>query len=188
MQTLTVRLSGTSPTILHSGQMANPLNKFAKALKVISGKRKKADEDFESMAKIEFMGSLYLCADGSPGWPGENIESMLCEAARKSKNGKVAKMAMFIDGVAKLIYSGPKTAEELWALEEFRIVAAVKVGMSRVMRTRPIFRQWSLEVAIQYDESLVDERVVLEWCEVAGHQIGLSDWRPRYGRFSVEKI
>jgi len=187
MQTLTVRLRGTSPTIIHSGQMANPMNKFAKALKVITGKRKKADEDFEAMAKIEFMGSLYLCADGSPGWPGENIEAMLCEAARKSKEGKIAKMAIFVDGVCPLIYAGPKTADGLWEKEEFRIVAAVKVGMSRVMRTRPIFRQWELVVPIQYDEKLIDEANVLTWVNVAGAQIGLSDWRPRYGRFSVSE-
>ena len=188
MQTLTVKLTGTSPTIIHSGQMANPLNPFAKALKVISGKRKKADEDFADMARIEFMGSLYLCADGSPGWPGENVEAMLGEAARKSKEGKIAKMAMFIDGVLPLIYSGPKTAEKLWDKEEFRITVAVKVQTSRVMRTRPIFRQWELIVPIQFDESLVDEAVVLKWVEVAGQQIGLSDWRPRYGRFTVEKV
>jgi hypothetical protein len=187
MQTLTVRLTGTSPTIIHSGQMANPMNKFAKALKVITGKRKKADEDFEAMAKIEFMGSLYLCADGSPGWPGENLEAMLGEAARKSKEGKIAKMAIFVDGVCPLIYSGPKTADGLWEKEEHRIVAAVKVGMARVMRTRPIFRQWELIVPIQFDEKLIDRANVLGWCNVAGSQIGLSDWRPRYGRFSVSE-
>ena len=188
MKTLTVKLTGTSPTIIHSGQMADPLNRFAKALKAITGKRKKADEDYAEMAQIEFNGSFYLLADGTPGWPGVNIESMLNEAARKSKEGKICKMAIFIDGILPLIYNGPKTVDKLWADDQYRITTAVRVGVSRVMRTRPIFRQWELIVPIQFDEGLVDEAVVLKWVEVAGAQIGLSDWRPRYGRFLCEKI
>ena len=188
MEMLNVRLIGVSPSIFHNGQMANPMNKFAKALKVISGKRKKGEEDFEEMAKIEFLGSLYLDKDGKPGWPGENVESMICEAARKSKEGKIAKMSLFIDRVLPLIYKGPRTADDLWEKEDFRIVAAVKVGTSRIMRTRPIFRNWELVVPIQFDPSLVDRANVIKWIEVAGQQIGLSDWRPRYGRFSVEVL
>lgn len=188
MKTLTVKLTGVGATIMHSGQMANPLNAFAKALKEQSAKKPKTDETLALMAEIEFRGSLYLCADGSPGWPGENIEAVLNEAARKSKQGKIAKMALFVDGILPLIYKGPKTADGLWADESFRIVASVKVGMSRVMRTRPIFRQWQLIVPIQFDESLTNEADVLQWCVVAGVQIGLSDWRPRYGRFTVEKF
>jgi len=188
MQVLNVRLTGTAGSIPHNGQMSNPMNQFAKALKVISGKRKKTDEDFIAMAKIEFMGSLYLTADGKPGWPGENIEAMLNEAARKSKEGKITKMAIFVDGVCPLIYKGPTDPEKLWDDEQFRIVASVKVQTSRVMRTRPIFRQWELVVPIQYDETLCDESSILKWCEVAGQQVGLSDWRPRYGRFTVSKV
>lgn len=185
MDTLTVKLTGIAGTIPHNGQMANPMNSFAKALKAISGKRKKQEEDFEAMAKIEFMGSLYLDADGHPGWPGENIESMLIAAAKKQKEGPSAKMSIFVDGVLPLIYKGPKTPEELWEKEEFRLVASVKVQTSRVMRTRPIFRQWELVVPIQYDPALIDRANVMRWVEIAGQQIGLSDWRPRYGRFTA---
>jgi len=188
METLTVRLVGTAGTIPHNGQMSNPMNEFSKALKAISGKKKKQEEDFEAMAKIEFLGSFYLTQDGAPGWPGENVESMLIAAAKKQKEGPQAKMSIFVDGVLPIIYKGPKTPTELWPLEEFRICTSVKVQMSRVMRTRPIFRQWELLVPIQYDPSLVDKVNVMRWVEIAGQQIGLSDWRPRYGRFTASEI
>lgn len=188
MQTINARLTGVAGTILHSGQMADPLNKFAKALKAISGKKKKTEEDYAAMAKIEFMGSLYLTEDGKPGWPGENIESMLIAAAKKQKEGPTAKMSIFIDGVCPLIYKGPTDPEAMWSDEQFRIVASVKVSTSRVMRTRPIIRQWMLDVPIQFDPALAEETQVFRWLEIAGQQIGLSDWRPRYGRFTVEKI
>ena len=32
---------GTAPLVMHNGQTADPLNKYAKMLKAISGKRKK---------------------------------------------------------------------------------------------------------------------------------------------------
>lgn len=187
METLTVRLTGLTGTILHNGQLADPMNRFAKALKVISGKKKKQEEDYIAMAKIEFMGSFYVGQDGRPGWPGENIEAMICAGAKKSKEGQVSKMAIFVDALCPLIYKGPTDLEELWAKDEFRIAALVKVGMSRVMRTRPIIRQWELVVPVQYDPSLVDRAVVMKWVEVAGQQVGLSDWRPRYGRFTVSE-
>jgi len=142
------------------------------------------DEDYEEMAHIDFMGSLYLTSEGRPCWPSENIEAMLVESAKKSKEGKIAKMAIFVDGVMPIIYEGPKTSEELWAKEEYRISVLVRIGMTKVMRTRPIIRKWELEVPVQFDEGMVEKEAVMKWMEVAGAQIGLSDWRPRYGRFT----
>jgi len=95
-QKLNVRLTGLNGTIMHSGQMADPLNKFAKQLKALSGKRKKSDEDLEAMAKIEFLGSLYVDEDGHIIWPGENIEAMLVSAAKKQKEGQIAKVAAHV--------------------------------------------------------------------------------------------
>jgi hypothetical protein len=53
------------------------------------------------------------------------------------------------------------------------------------MRTRPIFPEWELEFTVEYSPDLVQRDRLEEWVEVAGRQIGLSDWRPNYGRFEV---
>jgi len=183
---LKVTLVGITPTIQHNGQLANPLNKWSKAMKEISGKRKKTDADFEELAKIEFFGALYLDSDGRPCWPGETIEAMLISAAKKSREGPQAKTGIICDGNFAIKYSGPTDPEKLWADERFRLTVPVRVQSSRIMRTRPIFREWSLPIEISYLEDVVNERTVRDWCNTAGQLIGLSDWRPKYGRFSVE--
>jgi len=187
MQELSVVLTGANGTIMNNGQTADPLNKFAKQLKALSAIRKKTDEIYEDMAKVEFLSGLYVDEDGEIVWPGENIEAMLISAAKKQREGQIAKTAVHVFDPCKLIYKGPKSPEKLWEDESFRLRVAVRVTTSKVMRTRPIFRQWSLPVTITYDEKLVDERLILQWLEIAGNQIGLGDWRPKFGRFTVAK-
>ena len=63
-QTLKYKLTSSSDMLLHNGQMANPLNKWAKLSRQISSKRAKTDADYEEMARIEFFASLYMAADG----------------------------------------------------------------------------------------------------------------------------
>ena len=173
--------------IVHNGQTADPLNKFAKAMKAVSGKRKKTDADYEELARIEFMAGLYMGPDG-PIIPAPNIDSMLVNAAKKSREGQIAKSGVFCFGDAKLDYDGPRTVPELWADERFRHVAIVRVGMARVARTRPYFKDWSAIVALQIEDTVVNVRQIDEWFAIAGTQVGLGDWRPQHGRFSAERL
>lgn len=89
---------------------------------------------------------------------------------------------------ARLEYEGPRTAEELWADEQYRFVALVRVGMARVARTRPIFNQWSCVIDINVETTLVNPSRVDEWLQAAGTQVGLGDWRPQHGRFQAERL
>jgi hypothetical protein len=42
---LSLTIVGTAPLLMHNGQTADPLNKYAKMLKSVSGKRKKTEAD-----------------------------------------------------------------------------------------------------------------------------------------------
>lgn len=187
-KTLTYRITGDAPLIMHNGALANPLSPAAKQLKQVSGKRKKTDADFERMAEIEFKAGLYIDEDSGPVIPGENIEATLYSAAKLSKEGKQAKSACFVPKHAALQYDGPRDADGLWEDERFRNCVGVKVGMSRIMRTRPIFKEWSAVIEVEYEDSLVNEEQVDRWVHAAGTQVGLCDWRPRCGRFTAEKV
>jgi hypothetical protein len=184
-ETLKVKIEGIVPTLMHNGQLANPLNKWAKALKAITGKRKKSDSDYEEMARLEFLGSLYVNEKNEPCWPGECVESMLVAAAKKQKEGPLAKTGMMVDGLFPLNYRGPKDGDALWKDESFRLSVRARVGQASIMRMRPIFREWSLDVAISYLPDIVNRDTVMQWCDIAGRLIGLSDWRPKYGRFEI---
>jgi len=181
---LELKWSGVAPLIMHSGQLSDPLSKWSKEMKKVSSKRSKTDADHEQMAKIEFFGSLYMGADG-PVIPAENIEAVLIEGAKKVRRGVDAKAGLYVLEHAKLEYDGPKEAEALWSDESFRSRVPVRVQKARIMRTRPIFKSWSLTIHVEYEDSLLNQADVVEFSKKAGSIVGLCDWRPKYGRFSV---
>ena len=140
-KTVSYKLTSVCPMIVHNGQMADPLNKFAKALKQISSKRVKTDADYEEMARIEFMAGLYMGKDG-PIIPAANIDALLINGAKKSKEGQLAKGGVFTTEHALMNYDGPRSADGLWQDDRFRFSAIVRVGQARVARMRPIFNEW----------------------------------------------
>lgn len=177
-------LTSDAPLISHNSQLANPLNKFAKKLKEISSKRKKVDADIEAMAKIEFLGGLYMGV-GGPVIPGVMIEAAVRGGAKKTREGKDVQAAVYTTQDFPMVYDGPKDAEGLWADERFVNQSIVTVQRAKINRTRPIFPEWSAEVALHYEDSVVTLKKLADWLTIAGLQCGLGDWRPRYGRFSV---
>lgn len=190
MNALKVRLTGTSPMILHNGQTANPLNKYAKQLKAVSGKRNKTDEDLEKMARIEFNAGWYLGEKGEYVLPAHNLEACMLEGAKKNKNGRLVQGGAFVVSDPALVFPGSdKTLDELWERGENALMVSVRVQRNRVMRTRPIVPQgWTAEVEVLFDAAIVQPEVILQALEVAGLERGLGDWRPKYGRFMVEAI
>lgn len=181
-----IELRGTAPLISHNIRLANPLDPIAKAMKLISGKRKKTEDDLLQLARLEFEGGLYLYPEIGPYVPGENIEKCVIEGARVTKQGKQVERGLFVsDNIVPLIYTGPRTAEQLWDDERFRHVAAVRVGQSRVMRMRPIFHEWALEADAELDPGLLAIETLQQIVDDAGSMVGLGDHRPRYGRFTA---
>ena len=182
------RLKSLCPMLQHNGQLADPMNPFTIALKKVSGKRAKTEADHMEMARIEFLGGLYMGQNGDgimPVIPPQNIRGMLIRAARKRKEGKLAESGLFIMDKSILEYEGPKEPDDLWADESFRHRALVVIGRSRVARTRPIFHDWEATVKVTFDDEIINEAQLDEWFEIAGHIIGQGDWRPQYGRFEV---
>jgi hypothetical protein len=182
---LTLRIKSVSPLVMHNGQLADQLNPIVRAMKRVSGKRAKTDADYEQMAKLEFLGSLYL-SGGEPCIPGHIFEACLTSAAKKGRRGMQAKAGIICDGNFALEYIGPRSPEALWSDDRFRLVAGVRVGQARVMRTRPIFRDWSCTILVDYLPDQLNAREIVDFAATAGRVVGLCDWRPKFGRFNVE--
>ena len=190
MERLRFTIKGTSPLICHNGQLCDPLNDIVRKMKEISAKRKKVDADHEELSRLEWYGSLYL-NDGHPCIPAENIEAALFGkggAARKESAGKQAEVALFVDGNAILEYPGPDDIDDLWEDGGYLLRSKVKVKTSSIMRSRPIFREWSTVFTVVYDAQMLDRKDVERWISVSGDIVGVGDWRPRYGRFTVEDV
>lgn len=181
-----IGIQGTTPLLLHNIRLANPLDPIAKAMKSISGKRTKTEDDHVQLARLEFEGGLYLDPQLGPYLPGANVEKSIIEGARVTKQGKQVERGLFVtDNTIALLYDGPRTADKLWADENFRNVAAVRIGQQRIMRTRPMFRSWALDVDAELDPGLLAVDQLQAIVTDAGSMVGLGDYRPRYGRFEA---
>lgn len=181
------RLTSSAPMLQHNGQTADPLNRWAKALKQISSKRKKTDSDFEEMARIEFMAGLYLGPDG-PIIPPNVIDGAVKEAAKKSREGRTAPAACYCLDPATLEYDGARDPAELWSDDRFRFSAIVRVQSARVCRMRPIFSEWAATVKLMMEDTVINVSKLDDWMYIAGTQVGIGDWRPQYGRFTAERL
>lgn len=175
--------------VMHNGQTADPLNKYAKAMKAISSNRKKTDSDLEAMALIEYEAGLYLNGDAQVILPSRVFEAMIAEGARKSKDGKTALASTFVDNDAVISYEGgPLTVEELKASDRHRLSVPVRVGQSKVIRTRPIFHDVHADFLVSLQTELANASQLRRWIVDGLTQVGLGDWRPRYGRGVLERF
>lgn len=181
------RITGVSPLLMHSGQLADPSNPFAKDMKKISGKKAKTEADYEALARLEFLGGLYLF-ERRPCIPGEMVEATLVNAAKRVRRGPQATVGILSDGAFPLTYPGPRDPVQLWEDRQFRLTVGVRLQKARVMRTRPLFRRWSADLVIDYMPEHLNSGDVEEFVGIAGRAIGFGDWRPRYGRFTAERL
>lgn len=194
MQQLKLVLHGTRPLIQHNVRLVDPLDPYTQALRTATdeAKAKKTDEAHRHMADVEFEGSLYHDDELGPYVKAEAVERCLRQAAAIGFKGYGAKVerGVLITGMDNseaipLLYNGPRDIETLRTDPNYRLRAAVGVGQNKVMRTRPRFRNWSIECMAHIDESQINTSRFREIALYAG-RLGLGDHRPRYGRFEAE--
>lgn len=185
-KTYLTEIIGLAPLIMHNGQTADPLNRYAKAMKEVSGKRKKTEADYAEMSRIEYIAGLYMDEAG-PVLPAIMIEATITAGARKSKTGKQAQAGVIVEKHARLDFDGPRTAPELFADDGFRLSVPVRIGQQKIIRTRPIFHSWSSNIEVSYLSDVLNERDLVTAIRNAGSLCGFGDWRPRYGRFCLRK-
>lgn len=198
MQTYTVTLVGKTPLIMHNNHTVNVLNRYAKAMKVVTAKRKKTDADHELLSRIEWEAGLYI-RNGVIGVPSKCIEACLREGAKLTRNGTAVSRAVMLEEIfCPLRYTGPKLNGE-WVdgdipnpildrlfVPELVDMTIMRIKSNSVTRTRPMFEGWSLDCTFNYVEDLLDFGTLEQCLRDAGKRIGLMDSR-RYGfgRFEV---
>ncbi|RUR38558.1 hypothetical protein [Vreelandella populi] len=188
MNTISIRIIGARPLLMHSDVFADPLNPLTKAHKALTGKRKKTDDDHEAIAKSEWRGGLYFDEELGPYLPGVNIEAAMVAGGKLSKLGTQLKRSVEVmDERCRLEYEGPRTVKGLWDAR-FYDARSVKVQSARLMRYRPLFRKWSITCTIAYDPESIDRSQVVKCLEDGGQFCGVGDYRPKFGRFSVEVL
>lgn len=193
MELLNIKITGNSPLIMHGDRYANPLDPMTKEHKVLTGKRKKTDEDQLLIALSEMRGAMYWNSRLGPYLPGANIRSAIVNGGKLNKLGKqIQRSTMMAEPEVPLEYEGSRDRETLIQDPQFQDCRGVVVSGRRIMRYRPIFREWAAQFAIYYEPSAINPEDIELAATNAGLLIGIGDFRPErggmFGRFSVEIV
>ena len=194
MKQIKLKLTGIRPLILHNGLMADPSNPYTVAIKKITakGSKKMTIHDYAERDRLEWEAGLYWSlTENAMVMPSDNIERCIQDGAKKSRLGKDFAAAVFMSEHEAVIHhrKSGKSKEDIYADPAFTIRKGVKVQLARIIRIRPMIPSgWWLHCTIEFDESIVNEAQVLASTQEAGSLCGIGDWRPKFGRFSVEKV
>ncbi len=187
---------GISPLLCHNPQMVDPEFELNRAIKKLTGKKKKTDEDLNEIGRLEWFGGLYTANIGGRGvvsQPTSKLRKCLINAARISKQGKQIERSIIMTGQdVPLIYDGSDKAvsvadeqERLFANKAFVSRLSVGVNGKRVMRVRPQFMPWAMIVTAVFitDAGLNFDDLVSVF-NLAGQCEGIGDNRVNgYGKF-----
>lgn len=182
METISFRIVGITPLMMHNGRLANPLDHFAKQIKEITGKRKKTEDDHRAVARLEFEGGLYYDPKIGPYIPGANMDACLVDGARLHKRGKdIERCVQTVEDKIPLEYKGPHTdLDEMFKL--FADMRTVVIGGKSIMRCRPAFPEWAAHFSLLYNPEMMNPADLQLCLESAGKYVGLMDGQ-RCGRF-----
>lgn len=182
----TLTLEGTSPLLMNSGEVDRESAQY-RAFRDLGDKRKKTLDDEARMREMEWAFALYFDADLGPYIPGKNVKELIRSAATKYKRGEDIKRSLVVVlNRIPLTYEGPRDQQALWD-EGFKYTAMVaNSGMNRgrVVRCRPCFDAWSLEVELAYDPEDIDFDT-LQTIVDRSQKLGLGDYRPEFGSFAA---
>jgi hypothetical protein len=192
MKTLKAKWTGIRPLVMHNGLMADPTNPFTRRIKEITskGSKKLTESDYEERDRLEWEAGLYWDEKEGAIMPSDNIERCIQLGAQKSRIGKDVQAAVFCaEPHTKVEYDGPKNKDKLFADPRFGLRKGVAVQKSRIIRLRPMFPTgWSITFTLEYDDSILNGKAIEKAMTDAGALIGLGDWRPKFGRFTVEML
>ncbi len=188
MYTVNCRVVGTAPLMQHR----YPMPDFASLGK--GGKRTTGEKDYTQ----EWREYLYTTKDGMIYQPAVHFEGAMIKAAInfkiKGKRGAsykdLFKAALFI-GPDEIPHNIP-VPEELDADADkplYLDARPVVVQRARVVRIRPVFKAgWTLDFEITVIDDELPADVVQDALTLAGKAVGVGDFRPRFGRFSVARF
>jgi hypothetical protein len=194
MKDIKIKITGMRPLLIHNGMMADPTNPYTIAIKKITakGSKKLTEHDYVERDRLEWEAGLYWSTEiGGIAIPCDNLERCIQEGAKKNRLGKDFSAAVFVQEpeVALVHRLSGKAKEKIYADPSYTLRKGVKVQLARIIRIRPLIPTgWSLTFTVEYDESIVNRNAVIQALTDAGALIGLGDWRPKFGRFSVEVL
>src|SRR4051812_3811432 len=92
-----VQIRGIRPLLCHNAaQLADPISELSKQMKELTAVRSKTEEHHRAIARLEWVGGLYLDEKRRPVVPDTNLEACIVAGAKKSKLGDKFKAGMLV--------------------------------------------------------------------------------------------
>lgn len=188
MKSLTVQIKGIEPLLINNPQAVDPFNKYSRAAKEITSKRKKTDEDLLKLREIEIESKLYFDEKVGVWIPATWITAAIAAqswAKAKIKKADIRSCVFVNESKIKLNYAcmdKVKTKTDVVKNEMFHTVLNLKQGQVRVCKAAPIFNDWSVEFEILFDDTIINASDLKNLIEIAAKFGGFGDFRPTYGR------
>lgn len=187
---VTIKLKGTTPLLMHNPRLSDKRDPITSELsQILKKKTKMTEAERTTVEDLEYLGGLYHDKELGPYVEGIAVLRTVQEAGKITRQGRdVLRAITPINSRFPLQYDGPKKVEDLKKLPEYRLRMSVGNKTSRIMRVRPMFRDWSLTFeGIFLEDAGLSKSTLPEICEIAGRSVGLLDGRIiGYGRFTSE--
>lgn len=173
MEDVKVKIVGIAPLLMNKFKMEKP----------DETKAKRRDEQYSPETDAE--NALYKDEKIGVYAPSTWLEASLRETAKEFKGrGKASLKATILSSVfiePEKIPLHKKTYDEI-------DIRPVVIQRNRVAKGRPRFNSWELEFSIKFDEKRVRKDTLKQILDEAGATKGIGDYRPKFGRFKVEKF
>lgn len=181
IELMTFKISGISPLLQNNPA---PFITSDEETGLSAGKKKYDDEE-------EARLRLYRDQDGDFAHPCEAFIKAMLRAVTGKKFGKLTATTLFKGAVflaepmAKLVDVRGKPLSK-YSIDRRPVV----VGKARILRCRPSWFPWNVNLVLEVDAAILSEFQVREALALAGRIVGIGDYRPEksggYGRFQVE--
>jgi len=157
--------------------------------RLIETKKRTGDKRLTEEEKRENASQfLYTDRKGIVCQPSSHIEGAMQKAASQFKLAGAGKKT-YKDLVKGAVFVFPEYIphkNQDWIVDERAIVNPNTKGRS--MCYRPRLDEWELEFEIEVNDDRADGDAIRDILEYAGMYIGISSYRPRFGRFALEEF
>lgn len=169
-----VTIEGTAPILFHRWNCESVESK-AKAKK---GSAEKKTDDIESYVYRNEKNELCI--------PGEYLRGAIVGAAKYQQDPRSPRksaMDLFKAGIISLTPLASLGTKDWDLLDKRRVV----IQRSAITRSRPCMREgWKATFVLQIQlPEYIDQALLNSTIQAAGRLIGLGDFRPSFGRFSI---
>lgn len=194
-RTITVRITGTAPYMqarFSAKAMLAMMDKMAAGSTAKSKKQREA-RDFDE----DFRQSMHVSTEGWVGIPAAALRNASIDVCRMVGYKMThARMSIFIEADGLDIVDGTPLVRLLAGEPEVTKLAVRNQTGVLDIRVRPLWREWSADVRVRFDEDQFTASDVVNLLSRAGQQVGIGEGRPfsrqsnglGFGLFTVKNI